>query len=122
MNDKNVYIKENLATPVAFGCDVAVAGGGVAGIAAALSAARAGAKVALIERGFTLGGLATAGLVTIYLPLCDGKGRQVSFSLAEELFTAVGFRVLRRAARVRQLAYGRYDASKRIRSALRGEF
>lgn len=85
MNDKNVYIKENLATPVAFGCDVAVAGGGVAGIAAALSAARAGAKVALIERGFTLGGLATAGLVTIYLPLCDGKGRQVSFSLAEEL-------------------------------------
>jgi len=27
----------------------------------------------------------TAGLVTIYLPLCDGVGHQVSFGLAEEL-------------------------------------
>ena len=120
MNDKNAYIKENLVTPVAFGCDVAVAGGGVAGIAAALSAARAGAKVALIERGFTLGGLATAGLVTIYLPLCDGKGRQVSFSLAEELLRLSVSEYC--DGRVRQLAYGRYDAPKRIRSALRGEF
>ena len=66
-------------------CDVLVAGGGVAGIAAALSAARAGARVLLVEREFLLGGLATLGLVTIYLPLCDGMGHQVSFGLAEEL-------------------------------------
>ena len=33
-----------------------------------------------------LGGLGTAGLVTIYLPLCDGLGHQVSFGIAEELF------------------------------------
>lgn len=65
--------------------DVAVAGGGIAGIAAALAAARSGAKTLLIEREFTLGGLATLGLVTIYLPLCDGRGRQVSFGIAEEL-------------------------------------
>ncbi len=32
-----------------------------------------------------LGGLQTAGLVTIYLPLCDGLGHQVSFGIAEEL-------------------------------------
>ena len=32
-----------------------------------------------------LGGLGTAGLVTIYLPLCDGVGHQVSFGIAEEL-------------------------------------
>lgn len=32
-----------------------------------------------------LGGLGTAGLVTFYLPICDGTGRQVSFGLAEEL-------------------------------------
>lgn len=32
-----------------------------------------------------LGGLGTAGLVTIYLPLCDGLGHQVSFGIAEEL-------------------------------------
>jgi hypothetical protein len=66
--------------------EVAVCGGGFAGIAAALSAARAGAKVALFEKQYMLGGLGTAGLVTIYLPLCDGMGHQVSFGIAEELF------------------------------------
>ena len=42
--------------------DVLVAGGGMAGIAAAVAAARAGADVLLVERGGTLGGVATAGL------------------------------------------------------------
>lgn len=65
--------------------DVAVCGGGIAGIAAALAAARSGAKTVLIENQYMLGGLATAGLVTIYLPLCDGMGHQLSFGLAEEL-------------------------------------
>ena len=66
--------------------DVAVCGGGFAGISAALAAKRAGAKVVLFEKEYMLGGLGTAGLVTIYLPLCDGCGRQVSFGIAEELF------------------------------------
>lgn len=65
--------------------DVAVVGGGIAGIAAALAASRHGAKTILIEKQFALGGLATLGLVTIYLPICDGCGRQVSFGIAEEL-------------------------------------
>ncbi len=65
--------------------DVAVCGGGFAGIAAALAAARMGKRVVLFERGYMLGGLGTAGLITIYLPLCDGCGHQVSFGLAEEL-------------------------------------
>ena len=65
--------------------DVAVCGGGFAGIAAALSAAREGKRVVLFEKQYMLGGLGTAGLVTIYLPLCDGYGRQVSFGIAEEL-------------------------------------
>lgn len=65
--------------------DVAVCGGGFAGISAALAAARQGKKVVLFEKMYMLGGLGTAGLVTIYLPLCDGMGRQVSFGLAEEL-------------------------------------
>lgn len=78
-------ITETLVTPITHQYDVAVAGGGVAGIAAALSAARQGAKVCLIEKQYMLGGLATAGLVTIYLPLCDGEGHQVSFGIAEEL-------------------------------------
>lgn len=72
--------------PVFTSCDVAVVGGGIAGVSAALAAARHGKKVLLLERMFSLGGLATLGLVTIYLPLCDGNGRQVSFGIAEELF------------------------------------
>ena len=44
--------------------DVFVAGGGVAGCAAALAAARHGAKVVLIESGGTLGGQAGIGIVT----------------------------------------------------------
>ena len=74
-----------LTAPVTAEYDVMVAGGGIAGIAAALSAARNGAKTLLVDRGYMLGGLATAGLVTIYLPLCDGRGEQVSFGIAEEL-------------------------------------
>ena len=66
--------------------EVAVCGGGFAGISAALAAARGGKRVILFEKEYMLGGLATAGLVTIYLPLCDGYGKQVSFGIAEELF------------------------------------
>jgi len=80
------FINEKIEqTKVSDQCDVFVAGGGVAGVAAALSAAREGAKVILAEKCCMLGGLATAGLITIYLPICDGCGRQVSFGMAEEL-------------------------------------
>ena len=65
--------------------DVAICGGGFAGISAALAASREGKKVILFEKEYMLGGLGTAGLVTIYLPLCDGYGHQVSFGIAEEL-------------------------------------
>ena len=65
--------------------DVIVAGGGVAGVAAALEAARSGMKTALAEKTVFTGGLATTGLINIYLPLCDGHGHQVTFGVAEEL-------------------------------------
>lgn len=65
--------------------DVVVAGGGVAGVAAALECARAGLRTALVEKTVLLGGLATTGLVNIYLPLCDGYGHQAIFGIAEEL-------------------------------------
>ena len=80
-----MIIKETLETKVTEACDVLVCGGGFAGISAALAAARQGSKVILLEKQFILGGLGTAGLVTVYLPLCDGYGRQVSFGIAEEL-------------------------------------
>ena len=80
-----MIIDEALKTPITNSCDVLVCGGGIAGVSAALAAARQGKRVILLEKQYMLGGLATAGLVTIYLPLCDGLGKQVSFGIAEEL-------------------------------------
>lgn len=65
--------------------DVVVCGAGIAGVAAAIAAARQGARTALIEKQCLLGGLATSGLIYIYLPLCDGNGRQLTFGLSEEM-------------------------------------
>ncbi len=77
--------EEKREIPLKGNYEVVVAGGGIAGIAAGMAAARCGKKVLLIEREYGLGGMATLGLVTIYLPLCDGNGTQVSFGIAEEL-------------------------------------
>ena len=65
--------------------DVVVCGAGVAGVAAAVAAARMGAKTAIIEKQCLLGGLATSGLIYVYLPLCDGRGKQVTYGLSEEM-------------------------------------
>lgn len=65
--------------------DVLVIGGGLAGVAAAVSAARLGKKATLIEKSIVLGGLATLGHVCIYLPICDGKGNKIFGGMAEEL-------------------------------------
>lgn len=65
--------------------DVIVVGGGIAGVAASVSAARHGASVLLVEKQVNLGGLATGGLISWYEPLCDGKGNQMIYGIAEEL-------------------------------------
>lgn len=65
--------------------DIIVVGGGIAGIAASVAAAREGVDVLLIEKGINLGGLATTGLISWYEPLCNGKGKQLIFGIAEEL-------------------------------------
>ena len=80
-----MFIDEQRKIQVKRKYDVAVCGGGIAGISAALAAARHGCRVCLFEKQYMLGGLGTAGLVTIYLPLCDGLGHQVSFGIPEEL-------------------------------------
>lgn len=65
--------------------DVIVAGGGFAGVAAALAAAREGASTLLIEKSINLGGLGTIGLISWYEPLCDGYGKKLVGGIAEEL-------------------------------------
>lgn len=78
-------IQKEKKIEVNYRCDVMVAGGGIAGISAALAAARQGSNVILAEQQWMLGGLATAGVVTIFLPLCDGMGNQQIFGIGEEL-------------------------------------
>lgn len=65
--------------------DVIVAGGGVGGCAAAIQAAREGKRVLLIEKSLKLGGLATLGLINLFVPMCNGRGKQIIFGMAEEL-------------------------------------
>lgn len=64
--------------------DVIVCGGGLSGIAAALSAARRGKKVLLLEKQCVLGGLATTGLVNYWVPLCNGRGKYIIKGMAQE--------------------------------------
>ena len=66
--------------------DVIVAGGGLAGAAAALAVARDGKSVLLIEKSQKLGGLGTLGLINLFVPMCNGRGTQIIFGMAEEFF------------------------------------
>jgi len=72
--------------PVWGRCDVLVVGGGPSGTAAAVSAARAGADVVLLERYNHLGGLSTGGLVIWIDRMTDWEGRPVIRGFAEEVF------------------------------------
>ena len=60
--------------PVRYECDVAVVGGGISGVAAALAAARSGARVILVERFAVTGGNATSGGVGSFCGETRGQG------------------------------------------------
>ncbi len=64
--------------------DVLVVGGGNAGCAAALAAARAGAATLLVERYGFLGGTATAGMVGPWMTFHSGDDRIVG-GIAQEI-------------------------------------
>ncbi|MBQ8356663.1 MAG: FAD-dependent oxidoreductase [Clostridia bacterium] len=69
-----------------YDCDVLVVGGGVAGISAAVNAAREGARVILCESGGCLGGTATKGLVGPFMTCYDKAGKtQIIRGFFEEL-------------------------------------
>ena len=67
--------------------DVAVIGGGSAGTAAAIAAARCGARTVLIEKGPCLGGAATLRNVLTYCGLytLEDQPRQAVMGIAEEV-------------------------------------
>ncbi len=65
--------------------DVIVAGGGPAGLAAALSASRAGARTLVIERHGFMGGMSTAALVNPWMTFHDRTGEQVIHGIAQEV-------------------------------------
>ncbi|MBD5093999.1 MAG: FAD-dependent oxidoreductase [Subdoligranulum sp.] len=57
--------------------DVVVAGGGPAGVAAAVSAARCGADTLLVEKAGYLGGMATDAHIPAFCTFTDGKALEV---------------------------------------------
>ncbi|MBR2509404.1 MAG: FAD-dependent oxidoreductase [Lentisphaeria bacterium] len=80
--------------------DVVVCGAGTAGVAAAVAAARQGMKTIIVEKQCLLGGLATSGLIYVYLPLCDGYGKQILYGIAEEML-------------IRSVEYGPFDVPEK---------
>ena len=72
----NYVVEKERKIPVAGDFDVLVVGGGPAGFGAAMGAARAGAKVAMIEMYGFLGGMLTAGYVSMIpwyeMRACEG--------------------------------------------------
>ena len=74
-------------TAASISTDVLVCGGGLAGTLAAVAAARAGARVVLVERYGFLGGNATAGAVAQFNSWQTAGGRRVIGGLAQEVVT-----------------------------------
>ena len=81
-DDPNVLRESARDVPVADSVDVLVCGGGPAGIAAAISAARTGASVRVLEVNGCLGGVWTAGLLSYVI---DAKREGVNAELVRRL-------------------------------------
>ena len=84
------YVREPARRiPVVDSADVVVIGGGPAGFAAAVAAAREGSDVLLLERLYFLGGLFTGcgvtPIINMYHPSESGRGRQAVFGICDEL-------------------------------------
>ena len=83
-NEKG-YLSLQKKIPVNDRWDVIVIGGGPSGCAAAVAAAREGAKTLLIEAMGVLGGMGTAGMVPSWTPFSDGE-KIIYKGIAERVF------------------------------------
>ena len=72
-------------TPLFAETDIVVVGGGPAGTAAAVAAARLGAEVLLLERYNHLGGLSTGGLVIWIDRMSDWSGKHIIRGFADDI-------------------------------------
>ena len=87
-NFPQIELRRNV--PVRYEADIAVIGGGIAGVSAAAAAAKSGAKVILVERFAVTGGNMTAGGVFNFIDF-RGKGEVLDGILADmERFGALG--------------------------------
>ena len=101
------YIEKVKEIPVRGTYDVIVAGGGTAGFAAAIAAARRGSSVLVVERMNCLGGQMTAGIMGIFCAINDQE-KIVVRGLPEEFFDE-----LHALGGVNDGLYG-YDETKRM--------
>jgi len=79
-------VKFEREIPVRHEVDVFVAGGGPAGCAAAVAAARQGRSVFLAEAHSCLGGMGTAGLVPVFMQFSDGEN-MLAAGIGEEILS-----------------------------------
>jgi len=82
---RKAIIEPSRETPVCHETEVLVVGGGPAGIAAAVAAARNGADTTLIERYNHLGGMATGGLVILIPHMSAGTAEQEVAGICQEI-------------------------------------
>ena len=95
--DKTINPPENEISwsrkvPVRYSADVAVMGGGIAGVSASCAAAGAGAKVILVERFAVTGGMLTTGGVANFCGETRGQG-EIFDKILERLkeWNAIGY-------------------------------
>jgi hypothetical protein len=78
------FIRQELTVPVMDSYDLVVAGGGPAGLCAAITASRKGFRVLLIERYGFLGGMAAIAMVGPFMPTFAGE-HQIIKGLFKEI-------------------------------------
>lgn len=95
MPGKRTYLEPERKILINYDVDVLVVGGGTAGVATAVAAARNGAKTLLIERDGVLGGVATAGLMVSWR--CRGA---LWDALGERVVTGIPWETLERVVKL----------------------